>query len=310
MNAFIEIHPDIQKALFDHQPVVALESTIISHGMPYPDNVKMALEVEDIIKKEGAVPATIAIIKGKIKVGLTKDEIEYLAQAKDVYKVGKRDFAYVLSQGLTGATTVSGTSLVASMVGIKVFATGGIGGVHRGAELTFDISRDLEELSDLNICVVCAGAKSILDLGLTLEYLETKGVEVIGYQTDELPAFYSRESGYKVNYRLDTPESIARLIYTKWQIKLKGGVVVANPIPKAYSMDHDIIDHAIEEALREAKEKNITGQLVTPFLLSKIKHLTEGKSLDSNIELVFNNAKLAALISIHFHNMQKHGCAI
>lgn len=298
MNQYIEISHEVKQALYEKKPVVALESTIISHGMPYPDNVKMALEVEKVIRDQGAIPATIAIIDGMIKVGLSKDEIEYLAKAKDVYKVGKRDFGYVLSQKKTGATTVSGTSLIAHLAGIKVFATGGIGGVHRGAEVTFDISRDLEELSHLHIAVICAGAKSILDLGLTLEYLETKGVEVIGYQTDLLPAFYSRESNYKVNYRLDSPKEIADLLKTKWGLGLSGGVVIANPIPEAYSMDHKVIDEAIEKALIEAKEKNIKGQDVTPFLLSKIKEITGGDSLLSNIELVYNNARLAAQIAI------------
>jgi pseudouridine-5'-phosphate glycosidase len=296
----IEIHPEVQKALKENIGVVALESTIISHGMPYPDNVKMALAVEEIIKNEGAVPATIAILNGTIKIGLSSDEIEYLAQAKDVYKVSKRDFSYVISKGLTGATTVSGTALISQLAQIPVFATGGIGGVHRGAETSFDISRDLEELSEVDICVVCAGAKSILDLGLTMEYLETKGVEVIGYQTEILPAFYTRTSDYHVNYKLDTPEEIANLMSTKWNLGLKGGIIVANPIPKAYDMNHEVIKKAIEEAVLEANQKGIKGNLVTPFLLSKIKSLTEGLSLDSNIELVKNNAQLAAQIAVSY----------
>ena len=291
---------EVELAVKNNKPVVALESTIISHGMPYPDNVKMALEVEAIIRKNGAIPATIAIIEGVIKVGLSKDEIEYLAKAKNVYKVGKRDFGYVISQKKTGATTVSGTSLIASLAGIKVFATGGIGGAHRGAQETFDISRDLEELATTDIAVICAGAKSILDLGLTMEYLETKGVEVIGYQTDELPAFYSRTSGHKINYRLDTPKEIAGLLKAKWGLGLKGGVVIANPIPEAFSMDHKVIDEAIEKALKEAEKLNIKGQDVTPYLLSKIKEITGGDSLKSNIELVYNNAKLAAEIAFHY----------
>ena len=306
MNQYIEISHEVKQALYEKRPVVALESTIISHGMPYPENVKMALEVEKIIREEGAVPATIAIIDGMIKVGLSHDDITYLAQAKDVYKVGKRDFGYVLSQKKTGATTVSGTALISHLVGIKVFATGGIGGVHRGAQETFDISRDLEEISHLHIAIVCAGAKAILDLGLTLEYLETKGVEVIGYQTDALPAFYSKDSKYNVNYRLDTPKEIAELIKTKWGLGLSGGVVVANPIPDLYSMDHNIIDQAIAKALQEAKEKNIKGQEVTPFLLSKIKEITGGDSLKSNIELVYNNARLASKIAYHLFEGCKH----
>lgn len=293
---------EVELAVKDKKPVVALESTIISHGMPYPDNVKMALEVESIIRKHGAIPATIAIIDGVIKVGLSKDEIEYLAKAKDVYKVGKRDFGYVISQKKTGATTVSGTSVIASLAGIKVFATGGIGGAHRGAQETFDISRDLEELSTTDIAVVCAGAKSILDLGLTMEFLETKGVEVIGYQTDMLPAFYSRSSNFKVSYRLDTPKEIADLLKAKWGLGLTGGIVVANPIPEAFSMDHKVIDAAIEKALKEAEKLNIKGQDVTPYLLSKIKEITGGDSLVANIELVYNNAKLAAQIAVHYFN--------
>ncbi|RJX27139.1 MAG: pseudouridine-5'-phosphate glycosidase [Acholeplasma sp.] len=298
MKHNLYLHPEVKKALDEKRPIVALESTIISHGMPYPDNVKMALDVENIIREQGAVPATIAILKGIIHVGLSKDDIEYLAKEKGVFKVGKRDFGYVISQKKTGATTVSGTSIIANLAGINVFATGGIGGVHRGAQETFDISRDLEELASLNICVVCAGAKSILDLGLTLEYLETKGVEVIGYQTDLLPAFYSRTSPYKVNYRLDDPEDIANLLHAKWSLGLTGGAVIANPIPEAFSMDHQVIDQAIEKALLEASEQGIKGQHVTPFLLSKIKEITGGESLESNIELVYNNARLAAKIAI------------
>lgn len=303
MNLHIEIQKDVALALKTGKPVVALESTIISHGMPYPDNVKMAKQVEDIIREKGVVPATIAILNGVIKVGLSVDEIEMLAQAKHVFKVGKRDIAYVVSQGKTGATTVSGTSLIAEMAGIKVFATGGIGGVHRGAQETFDISRDLEELSSTNIAVVCAGAKSILDLGLTLEYLETKGVEVIGYQTQELPAFYTRTSGFNVNYRMDTPLEIAKLMHAKWSLGLVGGIVVANPIPKAFDMDATIINQAIESALKEAHQLGVKGQDVTPFLLAKVKYLTEGTSLDSNIQLVYNNAKLAAEIALSYENI-------
>ncbi len=305
MKPILHLHPDVKKALDEKKPIVALESTIISHGMPYPDNVKMALDVEKIIKDQGAVPATIAILKGEIHVGLSKEDIEFLAKEPGVYKVGKRDFGYVISQKKTGATTVSGTSVIANLAGIEVFATGGIGGVHRGAQETFDISRDLEELAALNICVVCAGAKSILDLGLTLEYLETKGVEVIGYQTDLLPAFYSRTSPFKVNYRLDHPKEIADLLHAKWSLGLTGGAVVANPIPEPYSMDHQVIDQAIEKALAEANLKGVKGQHVTPFLLSKIKEITGGESLESNIELVYNNARLAAMIAIELNQYKK-----
>ncbi len=303
MNLYLDIHPEVKKALDQNKPVVALESTIISHGMPYPENVKMALNVENIIKKEGAVPATIAIINGIIKIGLTHDEIEYLAKAKDVLKVSKRDFGYTLSKKRTGATTVSATMLIAQMAGIKVFATGGIGGVHRDAQNTFDISRDLEELASVDVAVVCAGAKSILDLGLTLEFLETKGVEVLGYQTKELPAFYSRESGFDLDYEMDTPEDIAKLIHAKWSIGLKGGVVIANPIPKEYSMDAQIIQKVIDQALEEAKQAGIKGKDTTPYLLSKVKELTKGESLAANLELVFNNAKLAAQIAKFYVNI-------
>lgn len=297
MNKYIEIHPDIQKALDEKKAVVALESTIISHGMPYPENVAMALKVEQIIKEEGAMPATIAIIDGVIKVGLTEEEIKYLAQKKDVLKVSKRDFGYCVSQKKTGATTVSGTMLVANMANIKVFATGGIGGVHRGAEHSFDISRDLEELSELDVAVICAGAKSILDLGLTLEYLETKGVELIGYQTKELPAFYSRESGFDLEIKLDTPKEIADLMKAKWSLGIKGGMVIANPIPKAFSQDAKIMNQVIAKALEEAKLNGIKGKDVTPFLLAKVKELTKGVSLEANLELVYNNARLAAQIA-------------
>ncbi len=296
----IDVREDIKKALAYGQAVVALESTIISHGMPYPTNVEMAKHVEDIIKNEGAVPATIAIINGVIKVGLTPDELTDLAKEKNVLKVSKRDFGYVVSKKMTGATTVSATMLIANMVGIKVFATGGIGGVHRGAQETFDISRDLEELSNVDVCVVCAGAKSILDLGLTMEYLETKGVEVIGYQTDELPAFYTRKSGHQVTYRLDSAEEIADLLKTKWGLGISGGVVVANPIPEAYSQDPHEINQAIDIAIESAKKQGITGKKTTPFLLDFIKTHTKGESLKANLELVYNNARLAAEIAIKY----------
>lgn len=293
----LDIRSDIQKALSNKQPVVALESTIISHGMPYPTNVEMARHVEDLIKKEGAIPATIAILDGAIKVGLTDEELVKLAQSKDVLKVSKRDFGYVLSQKKNGATTVSATMLIAKMAGIKVFATGGIGGVHRGAQETFDISRDLEELANVDVCVVCAGAKSILDLSLTLEYLETKGVEMIGYQTDELPAFYTRTSGHQVTYRLDSPAEIAALLKAKWDLGLTGGVVVANPIPEAYSQDPKVMNEVIDIAIKEANKRGIKGKETTPFLLDFIKTNTEGESLKANLELVYSNAILAAHIA-------------
>lgn len=298
MNQYMDIHPKVLLALKNGTPVVALESTIISHGMPYPKNVEMALSVEKIIETEGAIPATIAIINGRIKVGLTPDEITQLAQLKNILKVSKRDMSYCISKGYHGATTVSATMLIAAMAGIKVFATGGIGGVHRGASETFDISRDLEELANENVCVVCAGAKSILDLSLTLEYLETKGVEIIGYQTDEMPAFYTQTSGFRVDYNLDTPKDIAKLLNVKWNLPLKGGVVVANPISSLYAMDKTIIDKEINHALELAKKDGITGKAITPYLLSKITQLTDGQSLSANINLMYSNAKLAAQISV------------
>ncbi len=297
MNPYLNIHPDVIEALLSKKPVVALESTIISHGMPYPENVNMALKVEQIIRNEGAVPATIAILNGIIKVGLTKDEIEFLAKEKDVLKVSKRDFGFAISQKRTGATTVSATMLVAKMAGIKIFATGGIGGVHRGAQETFDISRDLEELANIDVAVVCAGAKSILDLGLTLEYLETKGVEVLGYQTKELPAFYSRESGFNLDYNMSSPEEIAALLHAKWSLGLSGGAVIANPIPKEFSMDSQEIKAVIDQALVSASEQGIKGKDTTPYLLSKVKEMTHGESLTANLELVYNNARLAAQIA-------------
>ncbi|MFA6801514.1 MAG: pseudouridine-5'-phosphate glycosidase [Acholeplasmataceae bacterium] len=303
MNQYIEINEKVKKVLDEKKAVVALESTIISHGMPYPENVDMARTVESIIKNEGAMPATIAIIKGVIKVGLTDEELLYLAQAKDVVKVSKRDLGYVISQGLSGATTVSATMLIAKMAGIKVFATGGIGGVHRGAQTSFDISRDLEELASQEVCVVCAGAKSILDLGLTKEYLETKGVELLGYQTKELPAFYTRESGFEVDYNMSSPLDIAKLMKAKWDLGLTGGMVVANPIPKPFSQDKAKMDIVIDAALKKAESLGIKGKNITPYLLNEIKINTNGDSLKANLELVYNNAKLAAQIAIAFQNI-------
>lgn len=300
----IIISEDVKNALKTHQKVVALESTIISHGLPYPDNIEVAKTLETIIRNEGAIPATIAIIHGEIKVGLDEKDLEILAK-EEVVKVSKRDIGYVISQKKHGATTVSATMLVASRVGIHVFATGGIGGVHRYAEQTMDISRDLEELAEHSVCVVCAGAKSILDLGLTLEYLETKGVEIIGYQTDTLPSFYSRTSPFQVTHRLETPKDIANLFHEKKSFPLTGGIVVANPIPEAHAMAPEVIESYIEQALILAKEKNITGKETTPFLLSTIKELTKGASLDSNKALVYHNAKLAAKIAIELSMINK-----
>lgn len=298
MNQFLDIAKEVKEGLEQGKPVVALESTIISHGMPYPENVETALKAEAIVRENGGIPATIAIIKGRLKVGLTAEEIDYLGkQGLNVYKTSRRDIPYVVSKNIDGATTVSATMIIASLAGIKVFATGGIGGVHRGASITFDISTDLEELAQTNVAVVCAGAKSILDLEKTLEYLETKGVPVIGYQTDYLPAFFTSSSPYKVNFRLNSPEEIAQFLKCKWEIELKGGAVIANPIPKEYEVEEKLINKAIDDAIIEMEKKNITGKDTTPFLLGKVVELTKGKSLEANINLVFNNCKLAAEIA-------------
>ena len=295
MNRYLDIAPEVQEALANGKPVVALESTIISHGMPYPQNVETALNVEKIIRENGAVPATIAVIGGRMKAGLTPEEIDYLGKTgAGVAKASRRDLPVLVSLGCDGATTVTTTMMIAHMAGISVFATGGIGGVHRGAETTMDISADLEELAQTPVMVVCAGAKSILDLGLTLEYLETKGVPVIGYGTEELPAFYTRKSGFGVDYRLDTPAQLATAFHAQREMGLKTGMLVTNPIPEEYSMDANVINTAIDEAVKEAKEQGIHGKATTPFLLAKVKELTGGDSLDSNIQLVYNNAALAA----------------
>jgi len=300
---YLEVSKEVKDALKNGKPVVALESTIISHGMPYPRNVETALKVEEIIKKEGAVPATIAIIKGKIKVGLSEEEIEYLGKAENVLKTSRRDIPFIISKEMDGATTVASTMIISALAGIKVFATGGIGGVHRGASETFDISADLEELSRTNVAVVCAGVKSILDIGLTLEYLETNGVPVVGYNTEEMPAFYTRKSGFNVDYKVDSPHEIAKALKTKWDLDLRGGMVVANPIEEKYQMDHDLINKAIQDAIIEANKKGIKGKESTPFLLSKVKDITEGQSLESNIQLVYNNARLAAKVALELSNL-------
>ncbi len=295
MNKYLSVSGEVENALKEGKPVVALESTIISHGMPYPQNVETALLVEKTIRENGAIPATIAVIGGKLKAGLTKEEIEYLGKkGRDVIKASRRDLPVLVAKKEDGATTVTTTMIIAAMAGIKVFATGGIGGVHRGAEKTMDISADLEELSKTPVMVICAGAKSILDLGLTLEYLETKGVPVIGYQTEELPAFYTRKSGFKVDYRLDSPKELALSFKTKLDMGLNGGMLVTNPIPEEYSMNEDYISSVIEDAIKECEDLGIHGKETTPFLLAKIKEITDGKSLDSNIQLVLNNARLGA----------------
>lgn len=295
MNKYLDISPEVQQALADGKPVVALESTIISHGMPYPKNVETAMLVEKTIRDNGAVPATIAIIGGRLKAGLSPEEIEYLGKSgRKVAKVSRRDLAAIVASGADGATTVTTTMIIAHMAGIKVFATGGIGGVHRGAETTMDISADLEELANTPVMVVCAGAKSILDLGLTLEYLETKGVPVIGYGTDELPAFYTRSSGFGVDYRVDTPAQLAAMFKAQQELGMKGGMLVTNPIPEQYAMDKAVIDAAIEQAVAESKEQGIHGKETTPFLLARVVELTGGDSLESNIQLVLNNAIVAS----------------
>ncbi len=299
MKGILKISEEVRNALEQGKPVVALESTIISHGMPYPDNVKTALTVEKTVRENGAVPATIAIIKGVPTVGLSEEEIEHLGkEGTKVVKVSSRDIPVVVAKKLDGATTVASTMIFAEMAGIKVFATGGIGGVHRGATETMDISADLEELHQTNVTVVCAGAKSILDLGLTLEYLETKGVPVLGYKTDELPAFFTRKSGFKVDYRMDSPEEIAAAVKAKDALGLSGGMLVANPVPEEYSMDPDKIEAVISEAVEEAKALGIAGKKVTPFLLEKIRNVTGGDSLFTNVKLVLNNAALAAKIAV------------
>ena len=304
LEKYLDINPEVKEALEAGKAVVALESTIISHGMPYPKNVEMARNVESIIRNKGAVPATIAILNGVLKVGLTAEEIEYLGKTKNVIKTSRRDIPFIVANKLDGATTVASTMIIAALAGIKVFATGGIGGVHRGAEETFDISADLQELAQTNVAVVCAGAKSILDIGLTLEYLETQGVPVVGFKTEELPAFYTRKSGFKVDYKIDSAEELAAAINTKWELGLKGGLIVANPIPEQYQMDYDTINKAIEDAVKEADEKGIKGKESTPFLLAKVKEITGGASLEANIQLVYNNASLGADLAIELSKLK------
>ena len=296
MNKYLDVAPEVAQALAEGRPVVALESTIISHGMPYRKNVETALLVEQTIRDNGAVPATIAVIGGRLKAGLSREEIEHLGKAgRGVAKASRRDLPALVARGADGATTVATTMIIAHMAGIRIFATGGIGGVHRGAEFTMDISADLEELAQTPVMVVCAGAKSILDLGLTLEYLETKGVPVIGFGTEELPAFYTRKSGFGVDYRVDSPAELAAIFAAQRELGYRGGMLVTNPIPEEYAMDKEVIDAAIERALEEAKEQHIHGKETTPFLLARVVELTGGESLESNIQLVLNNARVAAL---------------
>lgn len=299
LKPYLDIHPRIQHALANNIPVVALESTIISHGMPYPQNVETAVLVEQTIKDNGAEPATIAIINGRLTVGLDQQQITHLGKSGfDVIKTSRRDMPFMVSQKQDGATTVASTMIIAAMAGIQVFATGGIGGVHRHAETTMDISADLQELANTSVAVVCAGVKSILDIGLTLEYLETNGVPVIGYKTKVMPAFYTQTSAYEVDYSLDSAASIAQALYAKWNMGLAGGVVVANPIPEAYAMDPDAIEQVIAQAIVEMQQQGIHGKQSTPFLLSKIAQVTQGESLAANIQLVLNNARLGANIAV------------
>lgn len=301
IEKYLVVSEEVKNAIKEGKPVVALESTIISHGMPYPKNVETALEVERIVRENGAIPATIAIIKGKITVGISKEEVEYLGKkGLDVQKASRRDLPVILSKGLDGATTVATTMIAASLAGVKIFATGGVGGVHRGAEVTMDISADLEELAMTDVMVVCAGCKSILDIGLTLEYLETKGVPVIGYKTEEMPAFYTIHSGFKVDYKLDTAYEIADAFHAKEDCGLKGGMLVGNPIPEKYAMDLDFINSNIDAAVEEANKLGVKGKEITPFLLDKIQKLTGGESLESNIQLVYNNAALGAKIAVEY----------
>ena len=303
MEKYITYSEEVINALKNNLPIVALESTIISHGMPYPKNLETAIQCEEVIRNNGCVPATIAILDGKLKVGLNAEELEYLAKAKDVIKASRRDIPYIVANSLNGATTVSGTMFVSELAGIKVFATGGIGGVHRDLYEAFDVSNDIESLDKSNVMVVCAGVKSILDISNTLEFLETKGVPVLGYKTNVMPAFYTKESDYKVNYKVDSPLEVAKIMPAKWELGMNGGVLLANPIKDEDSYDRNEIDKAINQALAEAKEKNIAGKEITPFLLGKIKDITGGASLEANIKLVLNNCDIAAKVAKEFNNL-------
>lgn len=298
MQDYLSITPEIEEAIKAGKPVVALESTILSHGMPFPQNMEFAHKVEEIVRAEGAIPATTAIIGGKLKVGLTSEELDLMCRGEGVGKVSRRDVAVYLATGKTGATTVATTMMIAAMAGIKVFATGGIGGVHRGATETMDISADLQELANTPVAVVCAGAKSLLDLGLTLEYLETFGVPVLGLRTDDFPAFYCRSSGFKLDYNAATEAEVAKIAKTKWDLGLKGGLVIGNPIPEEYALDYDEMEKVIVKALELAKEQGIHGKDTTPFLLSHIKDMTDGVSFASNLQLAYNNAKAASKIAV------------
>ena len=300
MNKYLSIAPEIQEALAAGKPVVALESTILSHGMPYPENLEFSHRVEEIVREEGAVPATTAIIGGKLCVGLTSDQLEIMCKAENVGKVSRRDVATYVATGMIGATTVATTMMLAELAGIRFFATGGIGGVHRGAETTMDISADLQELANTQVAVICAGAKSLLDIGLTLEYLETMGVPVIGLQTDDFPAFYCRKSGFGVDFNAPDEATVAKIMKTKWDLGLKGGSVIANPIPEEYELDFDEMNAVIERAIESAKKDGIRGKDTTPYLLAHIKDYTEGVSLASNLQLAYHNARRAAKIAVEY----------
>ncbi|MGM0378119.1 MAG: pseudouridine-5'-phosphate glycosidase [Bacillota bacterium] len=300
---YLDFSPEVKNAIKNNKPIVALESTIISHGMPYPQNVETARKVEKIIRDNGAVPATIAIIDGRLKAGLTDEQLEYFGKAKNIKKVSRRDIPFIIANEFDGATTVSATMIVAQLANIKVFATGGVGGVHRGGQKTFDISADLQELAKTNVAVVSAGVKSILDIELTLEYLETNGVTVVGYKTDDFPAFYTSKSGYKVDYKAESPKQIAKALKAKWELNLDGGMIIGNPINKEDEMPKELIDKYISKALNEADKKNIKGKDITPFLLEKIVELTDGKSLKANRALVYQNAKVAADIAVEFSQL-------
>ena len=297
IEKYLDVQPEIAAAIAEGRPVVALESTILSHGMPYPENMEFAHKAEQIIRAEGAVPATTSIIGGKLKVGLTPEELDLMCNPVDIGKVSRRDVAVYLAAGKTGATTVATTMLIAAMAGIRVFATGGIGGVHRGGENTMDISADLQELASTPVAVVCAGAKMILDLGLTLEYLETQGVPVLGFRTDEFPAFYCRTSGFKLDYRAESEEEIAEIMKVKWDLGLKGGIVIGNPIPQEYELDFDWMNRVINDALKKAEEQGIRGKYITPFVLSELRDMTDGVSFASNLELAYNNIRVASRIA-------------
>ena len=303
IEKYLTITPEIKEAIDAGKPVVALESTILSHGMPYPENLEFAHKVEEIVRGKGAIPATTAIIGGKLKVGLTAEELEIMCKAENVGKVSRRDVAIYLATNKTGATTVATTMMIAAMANIHVFATGGIGGVHRNGENTMDVSADLQELANTDVAVICAGAKQILDLGLTLEYLETQGVPVLGYKTDEFPAFYCPTSGLKIDYRSDSPEEIAKIMKTKWDLGLKGGFVIGNPVPEEYAQDYNKMDEVIKKAVKMADEKGIKGKNITPFLLATIKDMTGGESFATNLQLAYNNARLASEIAVAYSKL-------